>query len=146
MKILVLDDNEIIRSAPADYFVNAHDYRTDNFTQTRYVEEFLILLYSHNDWDEVWMDHDLGNPDENGMIAVKAILENLYVFKRKVPGSPLFVITTMNPAISNRMYDDLASVVHVIRKSMSSLGDFGISRGNYIPLSQKEGTKEEAYE
>lgn len=132
MKILVLDDNEIIRTAPEPFFVDPHDYRNDEFTQTRNVRKFVNQFF-RGDWDQVWIDHDLGTGKITGRTATKEIYHYILGSGQKMKSDPEIWITTMNPAVSDNMKLDLAACGLKVRVfPISALGDYGISRGNTI--------------
>lgn len=132
MKILVLDDNEIIRTAPEAYFINPHDYRDDEFTQTRNVRNFVDLFF-RGEWNLVWIDHDLGTGKINGRTATKEIYHYILGSGRKMKSTPEIWITTMNPAVADNMASDLRSCSFTVKVlSISSLGPHGISRGEFI--------------
>lgn len=136
MNILILDDQEIIFRAPADYFVDPHDFRNDNVvqvaTQTNFMNMFVIGI-AEDGWDMVWLDHDLGVPDSNGRDITKWIAESSFTKEINVDDIE-FWITSMNPHASDAMYRDLDHYTDALvrRYSMSSLGDLGISRGGII--------------
>jgi hypothetical protein len=136
MNILILDDQEIIFGAPADYFVDPHDFRNDNVIQVATRDNFMNMFINgtpEGPWDMVWLDHDLGNPEFNGREITKWIAEFVHEGNMNVDNIQ-FWITTMNPHTSKTMYMDLDhytdAIVH--RYDMSSLRDFGISRGGII--------------
>ncbi len=132
MKILVLDDNEIIRTAPEAYFINPHDYRDDEFTQTRNVRNFVDLFFT-GEWDLVWIDHDLGTGKINGRTATKEIYNYILGSGRKMTSNPGIWITTMNPSVSDNMESDIrACGLKVMSFPISALGPYGISRGEII--------------
>lgn len=132
MKILVLDDQEIIRRAAEDYYVDPHDYRKDEFTQTTDVKEFVELVFS-GEWDEIWIDHDLGQGNITGRTATKDIYDQIGGLGRKLNGNPTFLIITMNPSAVNSMLSDLVMVgLPAIWRSISFLEPLGISRGDYL--------------
>jgi len=131
MRILVLDDNKIIRSAPEDYFDDPHDYREDEFVQTKDVKEF-VKLFFREQWDAVWFDHDLGGP-KNGRHATKDIHHYILGCGRLVHGRPLCVIITMNPSAANNMISDLVAANLLVRYApISALAPYGISRGDLL--------------
>ena len=132
MKILVLDDNEIIVRRPfSDDF---HDYTQDEFTVIPTVREFLIALYDNTEWDEVWLDHDLGLYEgKTGLDAVKAVM-GTGMEHDNWPKVKKFIITTNSP-VGDRMADDLkCQLWDVVRKPMYLLSDYGICRGDLIPV------------
>lgn len=132
MKVLVLDDNEILRYAPEDYMVDAHDYRNDEFTQTVNINKFVDFFF-HKVWDEVWIDHDLGHPTNNGRTATKKIYEKFLGDGWKMQSEPLIRITTMNDAVAKILMSDLQQCgFNVIRFPISSLGAYGIVRGKTL--------------
>lgn len=132
MKILVLDDNEIVRTAPASYFIDPHDYRDDEFTQTRNVQRFVNLFYQ-GEWDLVWIDHDLGTGKINGRTATKEIYNYILGSGRKMMSDPEIWITTMNPAVAGNMVSDLIPCNFRVKAfPISALGPYGISRGEII--------------
>lgn len=132
MKILVLDDNEIIRTAPQPFFVNPNDYRNDDFTQTRNVRKFVTQFFT-GDWDLVWIDHDLGTGKINGRTATRDIYNYILGSGRKMKSDPEIWITTMNPAVADNMKSDLANCGFDVKAfPISALRDYGISRGDAI--------------
>lgn len=132
LRILVLDDNEIVRTAPESYFVDPHDYRDDEFTQTRNVRKFVEHFFK-GEWDLVWIDHDLGTGKINGRTATKDIYDYILGSGRKMKSTPEIWITTMNPAVADNMVSDLvACKLNVKVFPISALRDYGISRGDII--------------
>jgi hypothetical protein len=136
MNILILDDQEIIFRAPADYFVDPHDFRNDNVIQVATQSNFMNMFINGTPdglWDMVWLDHDLGNPGFNGRDITKWIVEFVHEGNMNVDDIE-FWITSMNPHASDAMYKDLDHYTHALvrRYGMSSLGDYGISRGGII--------------
>lgn len=131
MKILVLDDNELLFTAPASYFIDPHDYRTDTVVQVCHPDAFWDQ-YETDIWDEVWIDHDLGNPKFSGRDVTKRYGEMAHAgrkFTEKI------VIITMNPAVADNMGSDILSQspgAKVTRCPISFLGDSGVSRGDPI--------------
>lgn len=132
MRILVLDDNEIVRSAPADYWDDPHDYREDEFVQTKDVKEFVKLFFTE-EWDLVWIDHDLSQGHITGRTATKDIYNYMLGSNRKVKRVDEVWVTTMNPSGANAMVSDLvACELRVKSAPISALCDYGISRGDHI--------------
>lgn len=130
MKILVLDDNELIIRAPESYFENPHDYREDDIVQVAGCDAFWFQ-HKLGGWDEVWLDHDLGNPMEDGRTVTKQIAELSHMGVRF---SETFVVISMNPVAAQTMVSDLATGGHnkMAYAPISSLGSYGVSRGNHI--------------
>lgn len=134
MKILVLDDNKLVIRAPADYFVDPHDYRTDVIVQVASRNAFMEM-FDLGDWDSVWLDHDLGDHRFTGRDATKWIY-SLQGLEFHIPAE--FVITTMNPAVADSMASDLANTgVPVKRIPISHMRDHGIERGDFIPMNDR---------
>lgn len=132
MNILILDDNEIEFSAPADYFVDPHDYRLDTVVQVNYPALFWEE-YPKLRWDEIWIDHDLGLLNENGRTITKQIEFKGFhghVFHEK------FVITTMNPAVQRNMVSDIERYGRVELYPISFMRDLGVNRGLVIKEQQ----------
>jgi len=147
MRILVLDDNEIIRRAPADYFVDPHDYREDEFVQTMDVKEFVRLFFTE-EWDQVWIDHDLGSGRPTGRDATKDIYNYICGSNRKVKRIGEVWVTTMNPSASNNMVSDLIKcsayldyVFKINYVPIGSLHDYGITRGALLPWTTSGQTQ-----
>ena len=135
MKILVLDDQKIQTHAPAAWLADPVDYREVIFTQFRRVQSFLDSLYA-DEFDEVWMDHDLGlTLTETGKTATYKILEK-YNFDRILPKSTNFVLISNNPAGRQAMLSDLEAVPGIVANihPMTFMYDLGISRGESIFL------------
>lgn len=136
MNILILDDQEIIFTAPADYFVDPHDFRADNVVQVTHPMEFMNFMVNgtlDGPWDMVWLDHDLGTPDYSGRDISKWIAETAHA-NEGIYDDIEFWITTMNPHASKQMYMDIDHYTNAIvhRYDMSSLRDLGISRGGNL--------------
>lgn len=132
MRILVLDDNEIVCSAPEDYFTDPHDYREDEFFQTKDVKEFVTLFFTE-EWDLVWIDHDLSQGRITGRTATKDIYNYMLGSNRKVKRVDEVWVTTMNPSGANAMVSDLQQCGFKIKAfPISALSDYGISRGRLI--------------
>lgn len=132
MHILVLDDSEIIRRAPADWFYDPHDYREDEFVHTKDVKEFVRLFFTE-EWDLVWIDHDLSQGHITGRTATKDIYNYMLGSNRKVKRVDEVWVTTMNPSGANAMVSDLVACgLRVKSAPISALSDYGISRGDYI--------------
>lgn len=133
MNILILDDQEIIFTAPADYWVEPHDFRSDNVVQVAHPDEFWIMMARTDiEWDLIWLDHDLGDPDYNGRTVTKKLAE---LGHEGIPFDHLtFWITTMNPHMSQDMYRDLKHYTdaEVIRRPISLLHDLGVNRGGVL--------------
>lgn len=132
MRILVLDDNEIIRSAPADFFIDPHDYREDEFVQTKDVKEFVRLFFKE-EWDLVWIDHDLSQGQITGRTATKDIYNYMLGSGRQIKRVDEVWVTTMNPSGANAMVSDLQRCGFKIKAfPITALIDYGISRGQLI--------------
>lgn len=132
MRILVLDDNRIIRAAPDKMYHNPHDFREDEFVQTRSVRKFVELFFKET-WDLVWIDHDLGTGKINGRTATRDIYNYICGSNRKSVSQPKVWITTMNPSVGETMLSDLKECgFDAICLPISSLYDQGISRGEII--------------
>lgn len=128
MKILILDDNEIVFTAPESFMVDPHDFRLDTIVQVArpsiFWEEYPMM-----EWDEVWLDHDLGNPKFNGRTVTKALAELGHEQGRLTPH---FVVLTMNPSAANSMVSDLAPYASVRYAPISCYRDCGVNRGLLI--------------
>ena len=133
MRILVLDDNKIERKAPdTDILVNPHDYREDEFVQTVNVKTFIDKFF-RQEWDEVWIDNDLGDPTQNGRTATKEIYNYILGSNRKMASSPLIRITTMNVSAATTLLSDLVACdLNAIICPISSLDLYGVSRGDLL--------------
>ena len=132
MRILVLDDDQIVVRAPESYYVDPHDYREDEFVQTKDVPVFVHRFF-REEWDEVWIDHDLGNLVPTGRTATHSINYHMLGADRKPVSNPKILITTMNVSAARTMADDLARAglnVHIV--PISFLNGQGISRGEVI--------------
>lgn len=128
MNILILDDQEIIFRAPADYFVDPHDFRNDNVIQVAHPDQFWEMYYGRH-WDIIWLDHDLGNPEYNGRDITKRFAE---MGHDGMDLSHLQIwITSMNPVAADAMYTDISHYtnIQVFLRNMSTLHELGISRG-----------------
>jgi hypothetical protein len=109
MKLLILDDQEILIDPPDD--PSHHDFTKDEICQVMDEEDFKHCLLTE-DWDEVWLDHDLG-PDDycgihtgwNGKKATLWIAE--YTHYNGPLNVGLFRVTTMNIRRAPEMVDDL---------------------------------------
>jgi hypothetical protein len=127
MNILILDDNEIIFTAPADYFVDPHDYRKDTVMQVSHPNFFWDEYYKMK-WDEIWIDHDLGLPTYNGEDVTREIARRWF---EGITFEEHFIVTTMNPVAAKRMMMDLR---HFSAKAIpvSFMQDLGVHRGDLI--------------
>ncbi len=131
MRILVLDDQEILRKKPADGY---HDYRDDLFIQTRRVRKFVDRFFREC-WDEVWIDHDLNNPSESGRTATKEIYHYMLGSGRKPLSTPDIKIISMNVVGARAMTGDLLACGFRCLYTPISMYDFaGIERGNTIHI------------
>jgi len=142
MKILVLDDQEIIRSKPASHYVDAHDYTKDEFEQFDDVQLFLDRLYDDVYWDEVWIDHDLGNKFgvqfSNGKHATYEILVNANEEYPILPDVGMFRIISANAAVQGGMCSDIQMAgLQCEITPMYIMGSWGISRGDYLANTKK---------
>lgn len=137
MNILILDDNELIFGAPADYFVDPHDYRRDTIVQTACSETFWEQYYlgprpcSAEGWDEIWLDHDLGDPTDCGRFVTMIFAQQGFN-GRHFP--ELFRIISMNHAAAVAMVDDISRFTNaqVARFPVFMLAAYGVSRGDVI--------------
>jgi hypothetical protein len=138
MNILILDDQEIIFRAPADYYVEPHDFRGDNVVQVARPDQFFEQFeLGYAQWDLIMLDHDLGDPTCSGRDITKCFAE--MGNDGRTFSSIEIWITSMNPPAADSMYEDLKRYTDatVWRQPMSRLNDLGISRGGTIlPFTQ----------
>lgn len=136
MRILILDDNEIVVTAPEEY--SFCDYRDDELVQTANVKTFVDKFF-REEWDEVWIDHDLGRLKINGRTATKEIYNYILGSGRRMVSSPYVKITTMNPSAAMLMEDDIrACGLNVVRYPISYMGPHGISRGGIFQEKEQD--------
>lgn len=129
MRILVLDDNEILRGEADPGF---DDYRDDVFIQTRNVKQFVDRFFREC-WDQVWIDHDLGDPSQSGRTATKEIYKYIRGSGRKMLATPDIRVTTMNPSAAKTMLSDLEQCgLPCFYTPISGMGVRGITRGDVI--------------
>lgn len=129
MKILILDDNEIIFGAPEEYYQDPHDYRKDTVVQVSH-PNFFWEEFPKEDWDEIWLDHDLGLPGYNGQDVTREFSRRAF-YGEKCRAN--FIILSMNPLAAQRMVSDLHLFsVNVKAIPISFMGDLGVSRGFLI--------------
>lgn len=134
MRILILDDNEIIVDDPETYVVDPDPFKTDEILQVRGPVPFFRLLYDEP-WDEVWLDGDLGDPSFSGQRATYLISEEFHM-RRKVPTVGLWRIITMNTVAGPRMQSDLEGCgFKVVQTPIFLFAAGGIRRGELIPLT-----------
>ena len=82
---LVIDDQRIFRG---------------DFVHATTSQEGIELLHSQ-EWDEVWLDHDLGSDSEG---SGSDIVRNIVATHPQVE---LFIIHSMNPVAAERMLSDI---------------------------------------
>lgn len=138
MHILILDDNELVFTAPADYFVDPHDYRKDSTVQVATPANFWAEYNAREYWDEVWLDHDLGHHAYNGKTVTLQFYNDGDIHKDRVG---LFRVITNNPSASKNMATDLVRTdVEVVCTSQVSMRDWGIHRDDLIPHDVRDHT------
>lgn len=130
MKILILDDNEIIFGAPEDFLIDPHDFREEYVVQVTHPYDFW-KEFKKESWDEIWLDHDLGDSRmTTGRNVTRKIAEMVH---QGFEFSSLFRVITMNPSAAVSMMSDLrTSGVLVVQHPISALSHFGVSRGDVI--------------
>lgn len=135
MRILILDDNEIIFGAPADYLVDPHDYRNDEVVQVSHPDVFW-QVYEEDVWDEIWLDHDLGLSHFTGRDVTKRFNEMAHAGRRF---SSTFYVVTMNPSIATIMISDLRVHPQTLAYFVpfGQFGQLGATRGGRIQNRRK---------
>lgn len=135
MKILILDDDEIIcRKAPS-YMVDGKDFTQADITQVNNVTSFFVIFNQDRIWDEIWLDNDLGDSDyTNTGIACSRELAAMF-HENPLTTVGKFRVTTMNNVAQNVIADNLTQTGAVICISpISFMEQYGVSRGNrFIP-------------
>lgn len=127
MKILILDDQQIVFRAPESYFVDPHDYRNDQIVQVSHPAYFWEEYEQGQPWDEIWIDHDLGLPGYSGEDVTRE-------FKRRAFYGETFtaevIVTTMNPHAAKRMMLDLNRFgdIRAAARPIGFLEPLGVSR------------------
>lgn len=88
--------------------------------------ECAMALFFEIEWDEVWLDHDLGLESEDGTYIVNEIDKYMHVLKNEWPfdlDKPIvrvkkFYLHSSNPVGAQRMYDVLSKYFEVERVTL----------------------------
>lgn len=132
MKILVLDDHEILRYPPDENLEDPHDYTKDEFTQTVNINQFVDFFFN-KEWDEIWIDHDLGHPTKTGRTATKKIYQKLSEAGWKMKSNPIIRITTTDDFVAKILRSDFEGFgLRVIRAPLSSMRPYGVVSGKTL--------------
>lgn len=102
MRILVIDDQRIFKYFPRLREIGAGD----DVVHCDKSQDGLKLLYDE-DWDEVWLDHDMGmDSDMNGTDLVNYIEQQIHSVEYGLAPGPnvgRFVVHSANPVGRDRM-------------------------------------------
>jgi hypothetical protein len=135
MKILILDDDEIICHKAPSYMVDGKDFTQADITQVNSVPAFFNVFKDDQVWDEIWLDNDLGDPDylNTGIACSRKLAAMFHDDPLTTVGK--FRVTTMNNVAQATIADNLTQTATVVCISpISSMEQYGVSRGNrFIP-------------
>lgn len=129
MKILILDDDEILFMDPPN---GQTLYKNAEITQVNSVKAFFEVFDEDPNWDEIWVDNDLGmdaTPGNSGIGLSKRFAHNYHEEPLTTVGC--FRVTTMNPSAQQTITDNLRQTgAGVIISPISILESYGICRGD----------------
>lgn len=125
MDLLILDDQQII--------MGQHAYWADwNITQVDTVLEAHLKIGDGTHWDEVWLDHDLGEGEMNGALLTYMLASDYHTLN-KTWDVDLFRITSMNVGVQDRMRNDLWQCRYRCETTpISALARFHVTRGQSL--------------
>ena len=126
-RILIIDDDQLS-------FTKAERYQGTHITQVLDREEFFKRLYNEP-WDEVWIDHDLGDVVHTGRHVTRQIQQDILTATESTNVDRWFVITN-NYARAATMVDDLKrcgfDARHVPQSALYS--QLGVERTGHIKI------------
>lgn len=128
MKILILDDDEILFVNPPD----SSPYINADVTQVNSVKAFFEVFNNDPNWDEIWVDNDLGTYATPGNSGIGLSKRFCFDYRNEpLTTVKAFRVTTMNPSAQMTIADNLRQTgVGVVISPISILESYGICRGD----------------
>lgn len=132
IKILILDDDEILFMEQPDWMTDPSPFKDAEITQVNSVKAFFEVFDEDPNWDEIWVDNDLG-PDatfgNSGMGLSKRLAHDYHGNLLTTVGA--FRVTTMNNTASCYIADNLFQICNkVIMSPIFTLKAYGVCRGD----------------
>lgn len=132
MKILILDDDEILFMRPPGNIIDPFDFKNAEIVQVNSTKAFFEVFDEDPNWDEIWIDNDLG-PDStfgnSGMGLSKRLAHDYY--DEPLTTVELFRVTTMNASVQNTIADNLSQTgTAVVISPISVMECYGVCRGD----------------